>query len=157
MPPSHLTLPNNQVFPKAQVKRSVIAEASGYPNAPSSTCSADFQVGFSGVVFTHVHCFRYQVMTRWIVFIPSLNASLLIYVTSAPRALIAKTKSNQSQRWEETLLKVLISCLMSRYWWEDRCWRLKTSTFKPCHIICQLGWGVDSVEGVKAVFWEPNF
>ena len=27
---------------------------------------------------------------------------------------------------------------------------LKTSTFKSCHIICQLGSAVDNVDGVKA-------
>jgi hypothetical protein len=30
--------------------------------------------------------------------------------------------------------------------------RLKASTFKPCHIICQLGLGLDIVDGVKAMF-----
>ena len=30
--------------------------------------------------------------------------------------------------------------------------RLKTSTFKPCHIICQQGSAVDDVDGVKVVF-----
>jgi hypothetical protein len=34
--------------------------------------------------------------------------------------------------------------------------RLKTSTFKPCHIICQLGSAQDNVDGVKAVFLEPS-
>jgi hypothetical protein len=74
-------------------------------------------------------------------------------------ALIAKSKNNLSQRREATLLKVLHSCLMSRYRWEGRCLRLKISTFRPCHLICQLGLGLDSVDGVKAVFsrrslWE---
>jgi hypothetical protein len=35
--------------------------------------------------------------------------------------------------------------------------RLKTSTFKPCYIICQLGSALDNVDGVKAVFLEPSF
>jgi len=34
---------------------------------------------------------------------------------------------------------------------------IKTSTFKPCHLICQLGLGLDSVGGVKAVYLEPTF
>ena len=34
---------------------------------------------------------------------------------------------------------------------------LKTSAFQPCHIICQLGSGLDSVDGVKAMFLEPTF
>jgi hypothetical protein len=33
----------------------------------------------------------------------------------------------------------------------------KTSTFEPCHIICQLGSALDNVNGVKAVFLEPSF
>ena len=95
-------------------------------------------------------------------FLPSPNALLLIYLIigfryEASRALIAKTKSNQSQGWEVTLLKVLHSCLMSTCRWEGRCLRLKTSTFKPCHIICQRGLGPNSVDGVKAVFLEPTF
>jgi hypothetical protein len=35
--------------------------------------------------------------------------------------------------------------------------RLKTSTFKPCHIICQLGLALDNVDGVKGVFIELSF
>ena len=35
--------------------------------------------------------------------------------------------------------------------------RLKTSTFKPCHIICQLGSALDNVDGVKASLLEPTF
>jgi hypothetical protein len=80
-----------------------------------------------------------------------------VFVNEAPRALIIKTKSNQSQGREATLLKVLYSCLMSRYRWEGRCLRLKTSTFKPCHIICQLGSALDNVDDVKAGFLEPSF
>ena len=75
-----------------------------------------------------------------------------VFVNGALRALIAKTKSNKSQGREATFLKVLHSCLISRYRWEGRCLKLKTSTFKPCHIICQLGSELDSVDGVKAVF-----
>ena len=41
-------------------------------------------------------------------------------VNGAPCTLIAKTKSNQSQEWEATLLEVLHACLMSRYRWEGR-------------------------------------
>ena len=98
-------------------------------------------------------------MTCWIVVVPSPNALLLIYLTidfvnGAPRALIAKTKNNQAQELEAKLLKVIYSCLMSRYRWEGWCLRLKTS--KPCHIICQVGLGLDSVDGVKAVFLVPT-
>ena len=46
MPPPHLTLTNNQRLPKEPGKApSIIAEASGYPDAPTRTCSGDFQVG----------------------------------------------------------------------------------------------------------------
>ena len=102
-------------------------------------------------------------MTCWIVVVPSPNALLLssisplVFVNGAPHALIAKTKSNQSQKPEATLLKVLHSCLMSRYRWEGQCSRLKTSTFKPCHISCQLGLGLDSVDGAKGMFLDSTF
>jgi hypothetical protein len=75
-----------------------------------------------------------------------------VFISEAPRAVIAETKNNQSQEHEVALLKVLQSCLMSRYRWEGQFLRLKTSTFKPCHIICQLELGLDSVDGVEAVF-----
>jgi hypothetical protein len=78
------------------------------------------------------------------------------FVNEAPRALIAKTKNNQSQGQEGTLLKVVHSCLMSKYRWEDQCLSLKTSTFKPCYIIYQLGLGPNSVNAVRAVFLEPT-
>ena len=65
-----------------------------------------------------------------------------VFVSGASRALIAKTKSNPPQGHEATLLKVLHSCHMFGYRWEGRCSRLKTSTCKPCHIICQLGSGL---------------
>ena len=80
----------------------------------------------------------------------SILPSVLVY--RAHCALIAKTKSNQSQERKATLLVVLHSCLMSRYRWEGRCLVLKTSTFKPCHIICQLGLALDNVDGVEAEF-----
>ena len=41
---------------------------------------------------------------------------------------------------------------MSRYQWEGWCLKLKTSTFKPCHIIWQLGSAQYNVDVVKAVF-----
>ena len=49
-------------------------------------------------------------------FCPIPESSVLpsVFVNEAPRALMAKTKSNQSQGWESTLLKVMHSCLMSR-------------------------------------------
>ena len=80
-----------------------------------------------------------------------------VFVNGAPCALIVKTTGNQSQGWEATLLKALHSCLMSRYQWEGQCLRLKTSTFKPCQIICELGLALDNVDGVKVVFFSFNF
>ena len=85
----------------------------------------------------------------------------LVFVNGAPRALIAKTKSNQSQGREATPLRVLYSCLMSRYRWEGRCLSLifiiNTSTFKPCHNICQLGSAPDNVDGLKVMFYRTKF
>ena len=82
-----------------------------------------------------------------------------VFVNEASRALIAKTKKQPITRKgrEATLLNVMHSCLMSRYRWEGQCVRLKTSTFKPCDIICQLGSALDDVDGVKAMFLEPTF
>jgi hypothetical protein len=91
---------------------------------------------------------------------PYYSPSILpsVFVNEAPRALITKTKNQPiSQGREVTLLKSLFSCLMFRYRWEGRCLRLKTSTFKSCHIICQLGSALDNVEGVKAGLLEPTF
>ena len=46
--PSHLTLANNQRLSQNLGKApSIIAGASGYPNAPTRTCFGNFQVGFS--------------------------------------------------------------------------------------------------------------
>ena len=57
MPPPHLTLAIKQRLPENPSKApSVIAGASGYPNAPIRTCSGDFQVGFTLGAFTHGHC-----------------------------------------------------------------------------------------------------
>ena len=50
-------------FPKLGKASSVVAEASGYPNATTRTCSGDFQVGFSYVAFTHVYCLLFQAMS----------------------------------------------------------------------------------------------
>ena len=80
-----------------------------------------------------------------------------VIVNEVPCGLIAKTKSNQPQGREVTLLKVLHSYLISRYQCEGRCLRCKTSTFKPCHIVGQLGSGLDGVDGVKAVLLESTF
>ena len=46
MPPSHLTLSNNQSLSLNPGKApTVTTEASGYPNAPTGTCFAYFRVG----------------------------------------------------------------------------------------------------------------
>ena len=81
---------------------------------------------------------------------PSILPSF--FINEPPYALIAKTKSNQSQGPEATL-----SCLISRYQWEGRCLRFKASVFKPYHVLCQLGLGLDNIEGVEAKFLERTF
>jgi hypothetical protein len=69
-----------------------------------------------------------------------------VFVNGAPRALIVQTKSNQSQGREATLLKVLLSCLMSRYRWEGQCLHYKDlgvlfdkKLTNHCQLSCQLG------------------
>lgn len=48
MPPFHLILANNQFFfLKLGIALSVMAEAHGYPGAPTRACYGDFEVGFS--------------------------------------------------------------------------------------------------------------
>ena len=64
-----------------------------------------------------------QPMTCWLVFVPHPQMPEYlpsVFVNEAPHVPIAKTKSNQSQEREATLLEVLHSCLMSMYRWEDR-------------------------------------
>ena len=94
--------------------------------------------------------------TGWLYFSMSFDwLDVIWHVTGAKRNLAPcalTSKSNQWQGREATLLKVLHSCLMSRSWWVDRCLKFKTSTSKPCHIVCQLGSALDNVDGVKAVF-----
>ena len=52
-----LSLPNNQtLFLKPCKALLVIVEAPSYLGALRRTCSKDFQVDFSLVAFTHVHC-----------------------------------------------------------------------------------------------------
>ena len=75
-----------------------------------------------------------------------------LFVVGAPLILFdAKTKSHQSQRPERTLLEVLHSCLICRYRWKGWYARLKSSN-EPRHILCQLGSGLDSNNGVEAMF-----
>ena len=74
---------------------------SGYPKAPTGTSFGDFRVGFSSIVFTRVHWFIYQKMNvGQILSHPQMSyySSILplVLVNGTPRALIAKTKSNQS-------------------------------------------------------------
>ena len=112
--------------------------------APTWACFGDFQVGFGWVAFTHGHSLIYQAMICWMS-LPQMPyySSILpsVFVDGAPCVFIAKTKSNPSQEREATLLEVLHSCLMSRYRWEGRCLRLKTSTFKamPHKLPTRLG------------------
>lgn len=58
--------------------------------------------------------------------------SSIHFVDVALRGLVAKSRRNQSQGSEATLLKGLHSCLVSRHrWGEGRCLTLKTSTLRP--------------------------
>ena len=96
-------------------------------------------------------------MTCWIDSVSSSSVLSLVFVNEAPRALVTKTTSSQSQGQEATLLKIIRCCLVSRYQWESRYLRLKISAKKPCHILCHLGMGLDIADGVKAVFLEQTF
>ena len=96
-------------------------------------------------------------MTCCIDFVPFPSVLSSVFVNEAPRALITKTKSSQSQGHQATILKILHYCLVSSYQWEGRSLRLKTSTIKPCHILCQLDMGLDIADGVKAVFLKRTF
>ena len=35
--------------------------------------------------------------------------------------------------------------------------RLKNLIFEPCHVLCQLGSGLDRVDGVKVMFLGQTF
>ena len=79
------------------------------------------------------------------------HLTINFFVNGAPCALIVKTKSNQLQGLEATLLKVLHSS--SSLGTDGKVGvEVKTSTSTPCHIICQLGLGLDSVDSVKPYF-----
>ena len=81
-----------------------------------------------------------------------------VFVLGAPHAPSKlRLKATNHKGHEATLLKVMHGCLMSRYPREGRCLRLKTSAFKPCHILCQLGLGLDRADGVKAMSFEQTF
>ena len=82
----------------------------------------------------------------------------LVFVNEAPRALIAKSKKQPITRAGGDTFKksyILASCLSTNG--RVGVLRLKASTLKPWHIICQLGSGLDSVDGVKAVFLKTTF
>jgi hypothetical protein len=156
MPPSHPTSPNNQSLSlKLGKALLVIVEASSYPNALTRIHYRDFQVGS----FHTCSLFYLPSNECWIVLVPSPSALLLVYllpsvfVNEAPSALVAKTKKQPITGAEGGTVKgpSFLPHL------EVRCLRLKTSSSRPCHIIHQLGSGLDSVNGVNAVFLEPTF
>ena len=94
--------------------------APDYPNAPIRSCSRNFRDHFTSVFFTHIHCFYLPNNICCEDFVPFPNAyysSILpsILQNKTPRALIAKTKSNQPQGWKATLSRVPHSCLICRY------------------------------------------
>ena len=139
MPPPHLNLPNNRSLSQKPGKAlSFIVEVSNYPNAPTRTCSGDCWVGLR---FHTWSLFYLPSNECWIVFVPCPNALLFIYLTITTSCVLTdNTKSNKSQGREVTILRILHSCFMSRYRWEGRYLRLKTSTFSPCHIIEPFLW-----------------
>ena len=142
-PPSHMTLPNNQsLFKKSDKALSVIVEASNYPNAPTWTCSGDLRVGFQLSGFHTWSLFYLSSNVCWIVICPILKCltthpSYHQFSFLVPSQRRLKASHHKGGSLEATLLRVLHSCLMSRYWWEGWCLKLTTFTFKPCHIICQ--------------------
>ena len=147
-----------KVFPKKlDTTPSVIVEASAYPNLTTRTCYGGFQVG---LVKSLLHMFIVLSTNQWMLhnfcLIPKCLTTHLSYhhfLLLEAHAVIAKIKSNQSQGWEVTLLKVLHSCLMSNMnQREGRRFRLQISTFEPCHIICQLGSALHIL-----MVWRPYF
>ena len=101
----------------------------------------------------HVGQFLSQTQMPYYSFILSSIFFLLMQLL-VPSQLRLKTTNHKDM--SVPLLKVLHSCLMSRYRWEGGCLRLiRTLTFKPCHIISQLGSATDNVHGVKAEFKNP--
>ena len=80
----------------------------------------------------------------------------LVFVNRAPRALIAKTNNNQSQGPKTTLLKALHSYLISKYQWEGQALRFKASTFKPCHVFCQLSASEKGHKQVRCLFLQAS-
>ena len=170
MPPSRPTLPNSQSlsFKNLSKAPSLTAEAFNYPNALKRTCSEDFRAGFSWAIFTHVRCFVYRAMTCWLVFVPSsilpmgffvlfFWVCVCVCVNGAPHAHIAKTKEPITRAGGGDTFKGHAFLSRVYIWWEGWWLMLKTSTFEPCDIICQLGSGPDSVDGVKAVFWKTDY
>lgn len=79
-----------------------------------------------------------------------------VFVSRAPHAIIVKTKRNQLQGSEVTLLKVLH--LKAFLGIDERLvLEAQNPVFKPCHFICQLGLSLDSVDGVKTMVLEQIF
>ena len=81
-----------------------------------------------------------------------------IFVDAAsPHALIAKSKSSQSQGAGGGTFKCPIFLPCVEVLMGGSGLRLKNSTFKPCHIIGQLGSGPYSVDGVEGRVLRTNF
>ena len=142
------------------------------PNYPKCTYKnllqryfSRFRVEDSGfrVYLTNFHMCSLCLSKCWIQSVPFPNALSLVYLTISfcrwcsrcPHNI--KTENNKSQRPEGTLSKIVHSCLVFMYRWEDQCLKLKTSSFKPCHILCQLGLELDNVNGVNVVCLERTF
>ena len=78
-----------------------------------------------------------------------------VFVNGAPCALLAKTKKQPITRaGDHTFESSYILASSLGIDGEGRCLRFETSAFNPYHVLCQLGSGLDNVDGVKAVFLE---
>ena len=82
-----------------------------------------------------------------------------VFVDEVPRALVAKTQKQPITRAGGNTFEgpIFLPHVLGTDGRVGRCLGLKTSTFKPCHIICRLGSALDNVDGVKARLLEPTF
>jgi hypothetical protein len=80
-----------------------------------------------------------------------------VFVNGAPHALIAQTKKQPITRAGGDTFKSPI--FLPHVWVAmggSVLEAFKTSTFKSCHIICQLGLALKIVDGVKAGLLKPT-
>ena len=140
-PIPNLALRNNLSLKPGKVR--AVGYGRGTPSIPCTYKSLlqRFSRRSSKLAFTHVHCLYLPSNDMLISF--QSKALPLIYLTISfgywsSSHVIAKTKSNESQGLEATLLKALHSCLISTYRWEYWCLRFPTTVFNPCDVLCKL-------------------